>query len=361
DALEIAPDAEPSKIKRQYYLLARKYHPDRVGADDKAAADKFKDVAEAYQVLSDPELRAKYDAEGKEGLSPDKTAGASAGATKADPTLLFAFLFGSDKFGDYLGVLSTATSASVADSPKVGPCEARIVQQRRVARLAIALAERLRGWVEEDYDGAKAMWESAAADLGKASYGAELVHLIGKVYSLSAHQFLGATDSGIGMPSIAKWAKGHYAKMEKSADTNKAKRDGLMAGMKMMTIQQKAAQELAEAKTEEERKEKREAMEQAQVAGMLGVMWTTTVVDVATTLHEVAQMILHDQGVDKDVRKRRGYGLKHLGEIFMACPAPETSGQPEDAKKLYEEAAFAAMVETIKRKEEEVQKASVKY
>ncbi|KAL7545017.1 hypothetical protein ACHAWF_008391, partial [Thalassiosira exigua] len=82
-------------------------------------------------------------------------------ATKADPTLLFAFLFGSHKFGDYLGRLSTATSASVADSPKVGPNEARIVQRWRVASLAIALAERLRAWAEEDYDGAKAMWESA--------------------------------------------------------------------------------------------------------------------------------------------------------------------------------------------------------
>ena len=79
--------------------------------------------------------------------------------------------------------------------------------------------------------------------------------------------------------------------MEKSADANKAKRDGLMAGMKMMTIQQRAAQELAQAKTEEERKEKQAAMEQAQVAGMLSVMWTTTVVDVATTLHEAAQFL----------------------------------------------------------------------
>jgi hypothetical protein len=45
-------------------------------------------------------------------------------------------------------------------------------------------------------------------DLSKASYGTELVHMIGKVYSLSAHQFLGSTDSGVGLPSISKWAKG---------------------------------------------------------------------------------------------------------------------------------------------------------
>jgi len=356
DALEIAPDAEPSKLKRQYYLLARKYHPDRVAEDDKVSADKFKDIAEAYQVLSDPELRHKYDVEGKEGLSPDKTE--AGGANQADPAMLFAFLFGSDKFGDYVGRLAMATSALVADSPKISAKVARVLQQRRVTRLAIELAERLKIWTEEDYDGAKAIWESAATNLGQASYGTELVILIGRVYSLSAHQFLGSTDSGVGMPSIAKWAKGNYAKMEKSADSSKAKRDGLMAGMKMMTLQQKAAKELAEAKTEEEKAEKQAAMEQAQVSGMLNVMWTTTVVDITTTLHEVAQMVLHDQSVDKDARKRRAHGLKHLGEIFMACSTPTESGQPEDAKKLYEEAAFAAMLETIQRKEEEAQAAN---
>ena len=52
-------------IKKQYYTLARKYHPDRVGKDDVEAAEKFKNAAEAYQVLSDPDLRSKYDREGR--------------------------------------------------------------------------------------------------------------------------------------------------------------------------------------------------------------------------------------------------------------------------------------------------------
>jgi len=59
EQLEVPADAEPAAIKRRYYLLARKYHPDKCGADDKEAAEKFKAIAEAYQVLSDPELRAK--------------------------------------------------------------------------------------------------------------------------------------------------------------------------------------------------------------------------------------------------------------------------------------------------------------
>jgi hypothetical protein len=147
--------------------------------------------------------------------------------------------------------------------------------------------------------------------------------------------------------------------MEKSSDTSKAKRDGLITGMKMMIDQQKAAQELAQVATEEERKEKIAAMEQAKIFGMLNVMWTTTVVDITTTLHQVVQMVLHDQSVDKDSRKKRAEGLKEMGEIFMSLSTPIMSGQPEDAKKLYEDAAFAAMVETIKRKEEASHSANV--
>lgn len=206
DFLEVSPGAEPAQIKRQYYLLARQCHPDRVGKEDEVAAENFKNISEAYQVLSDPKLRSKYDELGKDGLSADRTDLADA-KTQADPAILFAFLFGSDKFGDYIGRLAVATSALVADSPKVGQKEAKIVQHRRVTRLAIKLSERLQIWIDEDYDGAKAVWESAALNLSQASYGPELTRLIGKVYALAAHQFLGALDSGIGMPSIAKWAK----------------------------------------------------------------------------------------------------------------------------------------------------------
>eukprot|EP01083_Nonionella_stella_P049526 131929_1 len=132
-----------------------------------------------------------------------------------------------------------------------------------------------------------------------------------------------------------------------------------MAGMKMMGAQQKAAQEMAEAKTDEERQAKQTEMEQAQLSGMLGVMWTTTVVDITTTLHEVAQMVLHDQNVDKATRKKRAHGLKNMAEIFMACKTPNQSSQPQDAKTLYEEAAMAAMIETIKRKEEATHQHSI--
>lgn len=58
--LGLEPDATTDEIKRAYRKLALKYHPDR-NPGDKEAEEKFKEINEAYQVLSDPEKRAKYD------------------------------------------------------------------------------------------------------------------------------------------------------------------------------------------------------------------------------------------------------------------------------------------------------------
>ena len=58
--LGVDRNAEEKKIKKAYRKLARQYHPD-VNPDDKTAEERFKDINEAHEVLSDPEKRHKYD------------------------------------------------------------------------------------------------------------------------------------------------------------------------------------------------------------------------------------------------------------------------------------------------------------
>jgi len=60
DILGVSENASQDEIKKAYRKLAKKYHPDRRGGD-KAAEEKFKDISEAYSVLSDPEKRKQYD------------------------------------------------------------------------------------------------------------------------------------------------------------------------------------------------------------------------------------------------------------------------------------------------------------
>ncbi|MDQ7094951.1 J domain-containing protein [Desulfosporosinus sp. PR] len=59
-SLGVSPEADEKTIKKAYQKLAKKYHPD-VNPGDKSAEAKFKEVTEAYQAISDPEKRRKYD------------------------------------------------------------------------------------------------------------------------------------------------------------------------------------------------------------------------------------------------------------------------------------------------------------
>jgi molecular chaperone DnaJ len=60
-ALGVSKDADDAELKKAYRKLARKYHPDQ-NAGNAAAESKFKEIGEAYSVLSDPEQRQQYDA-----------------------------------------------------------------------------------------------------------------------------------------------------------------------------------------------------------------------------------------------------------------------------------------------------------
>ncbi|CFX99023.1 Chaperone DnaJ [Syntrophomonas zehnderi OL-4] len=71
DVLGVARNASADEIKKAYRQLAKKYHPD-VNKDDENAAEKFKEVAEAYEILSDDQKRATYDRFGHDAFDPTK-------------------------------------------------------------------------------------------------------------------------------------------------------------------------------------------------------------------------------------------------------------------------------------------------
>ncbi len=175
DVLGVAPQASTFTIRRRYYLLALQYHPDMVTEGDTESSDKFVQIAEAYQVLSHPDLRAKYDQVGREGLNY------ATDILNIDPAIFFGFLFGSHKFQDYVGQLAVATAASIGGSPEISFEVGKRIQQRRVLRLALKLVKNVEPWVDGDSESRETAWASEAADLANASYGAQMVRLIGKV------------------------------------------------------------------------------------------------------------------------------------------------------------------------------------
>jgi molecular chaperone DnaJ len=95
EVLGLAKNASDDEIKKAYRKLAMKHHPDR-NPDSKGAEDKFKEVKEAYEMLSDPDKRGAYDRYGHAGVDPNMGGGGGGGAGG------FADAFG-DIFGDIFG------------------------------------------------------------------------------------------------------------------------------------------------------------------------------------------------------------------------------------------------------------------
>ena len=66
DLLGVSRDVDPDSLKRAYRRMARQYHPDI--NKEPGAEDRFKEIGRAYEVLSDPQTRARYDQFGEAGL-----------------------------------------------------------------------------------------------------------------------------------------------------------------------------------------------------------------------------------------------------------------------------------------------------
>lgn len=98
EVLGVDKSASEDEIKRAYKKMARKYHPD-LNPGDKTAEEKFKEVNEAYEVLSDADKKARYDQYGHAGVDPNFGAGGFGGGFDGN------FDFGDlgDIFGSFFG------------------------------------------------------------------------------------------------------------------------------------------------------------------------------------------------------------------------------------------------------------------
>lgn len=122
EVLGLQKGASADEIKKAFKTMARKYHPD-LHPDDAEAAEKFKEVNEAFEVLSDSDKRARYDQFGHAGVDPSYGGGAGAGGFggfgggfSGDVGDIFDSIFGG--FGGFGG--SSRSGASNANAPRRG-------------------------------------------------------------------------------------------------------------------------------------------------------------------------------------------------------------------------------------------------
>lgn len=105
EILGVSKSATADEIKKAYRKVAMQYHPDR-NPGDKAAEEKFKEAAEAYEILSDADKKAKYDRFGHAAFGPGTGGGnygGGAGMNMDDIFSQFGDIFGEDMFGSFFG------------------------------------------------------------------------------------------------------------------------------------------------------------------------------------------------------------------------------------------------------------------
>jgi curved DNA-binding protein CbpA len=105
DLLGVSTNATPSEIKKSYYKRARIVHPDKNPGDPEAAT-KFQELGHAYNVLSNEQLRANYDKNGKAETTAEEEAGG-----QVDAMVFFNVMFGSMLVEPYIGELWIAHTA----------------------------------------------------------------------------------------------------------------------------------------------------------------------------------------------------------------------------------------------------------
>ena len=100
EILEITKSASADEIKKAYRKMAIKFHPDK-NPGDKAAEEKFKEAAEAYEILSSPEKKQRYDQYGHAGMNGNAGFGGGRGGQGGFGGMNMDDIF--SQFGDIFG------------------------------------------------------------------------------------------------------------------------------------------------------------------------------------------------------------------------------------------------------------------
>lgn len=239
DLLQVNTNATGLEIKKSYRKLAIRFHPDKNPGNDEAA-ETFKQISEAYQVLSDDQLRAKYDQYGIQEAGSGEM---------VDPEEFFEMIFGGKAFLDWIGEMTLLKnlnkemsmqadeeSGDVGNSDKLLGDEAlnglslteqneklneEIKLKKEEERLKVEkeqeahreeiqnnltkqLVDRLSLYTETDksediIESFKEKFRLEAESMKMESFGLELLHTIGSIYYSKASTFLKSESTFLGL------------------------------------------------------------------------------------------------------------------------------------------------------------------
>ncbi|WRT70758.1 uncharacterized protein IL334_007757 [Kwoniella shivajii] len=355
EVLGLDSQCTQDEIKKAYRRLAIKLHPDK-NRDDPDAEEKFKQISIAYQVLSDQELRRKYNEFGqKNGGGVAEPAGGF-----QDPEEVFGKMFGGDRFEDFIGQISIGKDMKDAFQQQheeeagdymIGPTgkpmmtpdamqrkmlrdravaeqKAR-VRKERVDKLAINLVKKLNIYteaakgVEDKLVGAsfREICRLEAEDLKEESYGTELLNALGRAYQAKSAQHMASTQF-----APLGWFHGAKNTFNVMGDTVSTVRSALelKAVFDRLQLAEQSGMPAADLRKLEE-----QAAEQG-----IRTLWKGAKLEVESVVRETCERVLTDSTIPKEKLHMRAYALGLMAEAFLAIRKDEESAPTEDFVKV---------------------------
>ncbi|CAI4914740.1 CGH_3_HP_G0023210.mRNA.1.CDS.1 [Saccharomyces cerevisiae] len=366
DILGIKPEATPTEIKKAYRRKAMETHPDK-HPDDPDAQAKFQAVGEAYQVLSDPGLRSKYDQFGKEDAVPQQGF--------EDASEYFTAIFGGDGFKDWIGEFSlfkelneatemfgkedeegtAATETEKADESTDGGMvkhdtnkaeslkkdklskeqreklmemekKRREDMMKQVDELAEKLNEKIARYLiavkSNNLEEFTRKLDQEIEDLKLESFGLELLYLLARVYKTKANNFI-MSKKTYGISKI-------FTGTRDNARSVKSAYNLLSTGLEA----QKAMEKMSEVNTDELDQYERAKFESTMAGKALGVMWAMSKFELERKLKDVCNKILNDKKVPSKERIAKAKAM-----LFIAHKFASARRSPEEAEeaRVFEE------------------------
>ncbi|VWU50265.1 DnaJ protein, putative, partial [Hepatocystis sp. ex Piliocolobus tephrosceles] len=323
--LNVPTNASQNEIKRQYYKLAKEYHPDK--CQDLSAKEQFQKIGEAYQVLGDIDRRMKYDKEGKNALDNMQF---------IDSTFFFTLLFGSEKLNPYIGKLRMVMYVEYEQMYKEEYVQKIILkeQNKREVQLALHLREIITNYMTENTEEFIENFKKEINDLCQTSFGHVILDSVAWSYENCAHQFLGDKYSLFGI-------SGKYYKMQQ-------KKRVIGTGFKFVKtlirttslanqLKKKEAQEnISLEKTAKVNKKIEDSL-----PTIVETMLNICLIDIDQTIKGVCKKVFTDMSVDENTRKKRAESLIVISKVMKkVIQSFKKNNELTDTKKLFEDACI---------------------